>query len=528
MIKRWFCIAGFMILIAVCAGCGITRHESSSVKNQEDMEPVITVFDKSSGNSRFDDKIALEIQKRTGVRIELINPTEAPSQKARLMLANRDYPDIVITDLAAGNTAGIMADKYAEAGALIPLEVHIETMGPDIMTMYGDTLEDLRHEDGHIYYLTSWYGENLEPVAGFQIRYDILKELAGQERADSSEAFTQKEITELLRSYHQRYPEIDGQASIPFTFNQENSGRTLYGMFGLKYYHETDEGDIQTIYKAPEYLPMLLFLNQLYREELLDKDWLVNKAQSYEEKLKSGRVFMTAGAYWDMDSINVVLKEKYGGDAQFYSYKVLGDGIKDGETAYNGRNSLGWDCIGITDNCENVEAAMKVLNFLASEEGQYLTLWGIEGEDWDQVDGKRVPRKEILDSFEVDIEKTRDETGIRKWTWMTKNGNGSDGSPYDMATKLRLSESARRAYTNMSGDYWDTAPYAGIAPEAGTAEAAIQQEITAIGQNACYLAVCAKTPEESERIYADMLADMEKAGVDRLEQVMNERYRNKK
>lgn len=527
MLKRWFCIAGFTTIMGVCAVCAINREENSGVKNREDMQPVITVFDKSSGNSRFDDKIAQEIQKRTGVRIELINPTEAPSQKARLMLANRDYPDIVITSLTAGNTTGIMADKYAEAGALIPLEEYIGTMGPDIMSMYGDILEDLRHKDGHIYYLTSWYGKNLEPVAGFQIRYDILKELAGQERADSSDAFTQKEIIGLLHAFRQRYPGIEGRASIPFTFRQENSGRTLYGMFGIKYYYETDQYGIQTIYKAPEYLHMLLFLNQLYRDGLLEKDWLVNRPQSYEEKLESGRVFMTAGAYWDMDSVNAVLKEKYGGDAQFYSYKVLGEGINDGETAYNGRNSLGWDCIGITDNCENVEAAMTVLNFLASEEGQYLTLWGIEGEDWDWVEGKRIPRKEILDLFEVNMEKARDETGIRKWTWLTKNGNGSDGSPYDMAMKFRLSESARRAYANMSNDYWDTAPYAGIAPEAGTEEAAIQQEIAAIGRKAYYLAVCAETPEESERIYSDMLAEMKQAGLDQMEQVMNERYQNK-
>lgn len=522
MKKKGIVLLTLMGLSAVCTGCVAKGETAVAAAGSEEEIPVIRVFDKSSGSSQFDDRIAQEIERRTGVRIELVNPTEAPDQKALLMLANGDYPDIVILSL------GRTTEKYVEAGAFVPLEDLIETMGPDIEVMYGETLDQLKYEDGHIYYLTSWYGKDQEPVGGFQIRYDILKELVGQERADSSDPFTQEEIVGLLRAFRWEYPEIEGQASIPFTFKKESSGRTLYGMYGLKYYHETPAGRLQTIYQSPEYLKMLLFLNQLYREELLEKDWLVNKDQSYEEKLESGRVFMTAGAYWDMDQANIALKEKYGEEAQFYSYKVLGQGVKNGETAYNGRSSLGWDSAAITKNCENVASAMKVINFLASEEGQYLTLWGIEGEDWDLVDGEHVPREEILTAFKDDLEKTRQETGIRKWTWFTKNGCGTDGTPYDMATKYSLSESAKRAYANMTDDYWDTAPYTGITPEAGTEEAAIEKEILSINRSAYYLAVCAETQGEAVKIYEDMLADMKEAGAERYEKVLNERYQKKR
>ena len=82
-----------------------------------------------------------------------------------------------------------------------------------------------------------------------------------------------------------------------------------------------------------------------------------------------------------------------------YAYKVVAPGVDPSKTTYNGRNSLGWDAIGITKNCKNPEKAMQFINFLASEEGQYLLMWGIEGKSWNMVDGKHKPTDDILKAF---------------------------------------------------------------------------------------------------------------------------------
>ena len=118
--------------------------------------------------------------------------------------------------------------------------------------------------------------------------------------------------------------------------------------------------------------------------------------------------------------------------------RQVADGVSPSETTYNGRSTLGWDAIGITNNCKNPEAAMKLIDFLVSEEGQYLMLWGIEGKHWDMVDGKHVPKPEMVEGFLTDSDKIKLETGVRKWTWFIKNGYGSDGTPYDMSTKYQL------------------------------------------------------------------------------------------
>ena len=43
--------------------------------------PTLTFFDKNSGSKQFDDPVALELMKRTGINIEVVNPTEDPAEK---------------------------------------------------------------------------------------------------------------------------------------------------------------------------------------------------------------------------------------------------------------------------------------------------------------------------------------------------------------------------------------------------------------------------------------------------------------
>lgn len=173
----------------------------------DEEEYVLTLFDKNSDRHKFDDRIAQEIMRRTGVRIQVIDSTDDAAEREELMYTYQDYPDMIKVDLDA-------IAKYQDAGFLIDLSPYLSRL-PAVEEMYGDMLNRFRTEDGKLYYLGNWYGEDLDAVSGFQIRYDYLVELAGKERADSDEPFTQEEFLELLRSFAEKYPQIDGQPSIP-------------------------------------------------------------------------------------------------------------------------------------------------------------------------------------------------------------------------------------------------------------------------------------------------------------------------
>lgn len=511
-----------LMVLAVLAGCGGREEEPSAAEEEatgEETVPTLSVFDINAGDHRFDDRIAQEIIERTGVRIQVIDPTDDPAEKVNLMLAYRDYPDMILVGLGS-------IGRYQSAKALVDLEPFMDSL-PNVKAMYGDMLNRLRTEEGELFYLSNWYGKDEDAVAAFHIRYDYMCEVGGKERADSDVPFTQEEFLELLRRFKEKYPEIGGQESIPFTLCIDlNYSMATEGMYGLKTYYE-DETGLHYTARDPRYLSMILFLNEMYREGLLDKEWVVNRHGLFSQKMRGGRVFSTACAYWDLNEDTDVMKKEQGEESTFYAYKVLGNGIPETETTYSGRNFLGWDAIAITENCRDMDAALRVMDFLSSEEGQYLMLWGIEGEDWDYVDGVRTPRDELVKAVTEDINQAIEDTYVRRWTWFIKNGIGSDGSPYDMMTKYNPSKEAQISNRRMRYDYWDTSWYANLEPESGTEEALLYKNVEAVMDKAFPKMVNAGSEEECRELYERMIQDMENEGLERVETVITNNYRKR-
>ena len=281
--KKSIAMAMSVLMAAgMLAGCGSNGSTSSSTASGSASSAsgevstdgvTISIFDKNSGSNTFDDPVAKAIEEKTGVKIQVENPTGDPLEKLNLMLTGQNYPDIVLMD--RGND---IVNRYIEAGALLPLNDLIDKYGPDVKEMYGETLNKSRYTDGKNYYLNNWYGEDPDPVAGVLMRYDYLCEIVGKDRADSDEPFTQEEYIDICKKFKELHPTIDGKESIAITFDAEskNYDGTLKGMYGLKTYYQ-DGDNLEHVAKAPNFKEMMSFANELYTEGLLDKEWVVNK-----------------------------------------------------------------------------------------------------------------------------------------------------------------------------------------------------------------------------------------------------------
>ena len=509
------------VVLACLMGCTSRIAMEREETEAEDIEVIgkeaeLTLFDKNSKRHFFDDRIAQKIMEKTGVSIHVIDSTEDAAGKEEQMFTMKEYPDMIKVELEAIN-------KYEDAGYLVDLEPYL-SMLPSVTEMYGDMLKKMRTEDGKLFYLGNWYGKDTDAAFGFQIRYDYLKELVGKERADSDEPFTEDEFLALLRRFSEKYPQIGEEKMIPFTVCKDYGYlESLHGMYGLKRY-SVQNGRVRHLARDANYKNMIEFMNQMYREKLLDKEWILNRKELYQKKLVSGRVFATACAYWDVQEVNAELRKINGEDSFFACYKVLGDGIKENETTYGGRNSIGWDAIAITDHCTNIDAALKVIDFLASEEGQYLMLWGIEGEDWNYVDGVRTPKEKNVEMFTRDIADAIEKTDIRRWIWFIKNGNGKDGTPYDMMTKYQVSREAELANRRMADDYWDISEFLGLEPENGTEESLMWTKIENIYDKAFPRIIDAESRGEMQSLYYKLLRDMEEEGLSKVEDVWTRNY----
>ena len=513
-----------MGMLIILGGCSSGSKGTSPVEEKETV--TLTVFDKNSGSKIFDDPVAKKIMEETGVTIELENPTGNPEEKQNLMLSEQNYPDIILIE------QGEVLTRYIEAGALLPLDDLLEEKCPNVIKMYGDILQKSKYTDGHNYWLSNWYGEDTEPAAGVLMRKDYLADIVGEERAGSTEPFTQSEYMGILRSFKERHPEINGAESIALSIasdsNFTGSFASLKAMFGMKTYYEPGDGTLQYWARDPQYLESMLFLNELYNEGILDKEWVVNREETLRQKMCSGRVFSSFGAYWDVDGVNRELAAREGQEAQFYCYKVVADDLEEDQTTYSGRSSLGWDAIGITDHCRNIDAALRLIDYLASEEGQYLMLWGIEGEDWTMEDGKHVPDPEVLDELIRDFDVTSDKTGIRKWTWFVKNGNGSDGTPYDLVTKYEMSDTAQFANSAFDeSDCWDIAEYSGLEPAGNTILGLQWQNVADIMRQDYARIINAQSREEAVRVYENMIEAMDNSGLKDCEEYITEQYQER-
>ncbi|NBD22350.1 extracellular solute-binding protein [Paenibacillus glycinis] len=502
------------------AGTNAAADNANAANADKPSDPItLTFFDKNTG-AAFDNPVAQEIMKRTGVKVEIQQPTGNPSEKLNLMLASNDLPDIILMD-----RGGDIVNKYIAAGAIIPLNDLLDKFGPDVKSQYGDILQKTRFKDGKNYYLSNWYGMDNDPVFGVQMRKDLLKELA-PDKAEGGQPFTTDEFEQLLKDFKAKYPSIDGKPSIPLTLNAENMGAvlgTFKGMWGMKPYYE-DGDSLKFDVKDPKYRDMILYMNKLYREGLIEQDWAVNKSQTWEQKISNGIVFSTVSAYWDLGNANGALKKDGGLDKQLFAYKVVAPGTDPSQTTFGPRSPLGWDAIAITKANKHPEETMKFINYLASEEGQYLLMWGVEGQTWDTKDGKHTPKPEVLKALKDDWAGETKKTGIRTWTWFIKNGLGSDGSPYDIS-RLNRGEIEQMATKNLLDSVYDTSPYDNLNPEGGTPVSLSFQKVQDIMKQSLTKIIISKSEQDASAGFDAMLAEMKAAGDESVEKAITDNYK---
>lgn len=545
MSKKWSRLisvaAVAAMMVSLMAGCGSAKNvqttgdtsakpaettaASTAAETQKSLEPItFTIFCKNNDSDKFDTDVAKEVTKRTGVTLQYFPASGDPKEKLNLMLASNDLPDLVEID--RGSDA---MNKYIASQAVIPLDDLIAKYGPNIVKEYGDTLKKTRYSDGKNYFLADWFSSIAnEPVFGFLMRKDYLKQLDVGDKVENGGYFTDEEFINILKSFKDKFPQINGHKTLPMTIWQENFSGALYtfmGMYGLKSYTEVN-GELKSNIRDPKYLDMLKFMNRLYREGLLDPEWPANKQALWNQKLSSGYVLCTPDAYWNPGTADTELK-KTSLDSEFYPYKVVAPGVDPAKTTYGPSSVLGWDGVMITKANKNPERAMQFLDFCASEEGQYLFQWGIEGVHWDMADGKHKPKPETLDGFKKDWAGFVNKTGIRKYALTFKGGVGSDGTPFDLAVRYERDEIGQHAMKYLGDSTYDTSVYDDLGPTAGTPEALTATKIDDISKSMLPKIVLAKTEAEAVSLFNKMVGDMDAAGLAQIEKIRNENYQKR-
>ncbi|MFI3174068.1 MAG: extracellular solute-binding protein [Bacillota bacterium] len=369
----------------ICVGCislfaiGCTENEP-----QKEIEPITLTwyinfswFDKSWGL----DAVSKYITEQTGVHVEYVMPSGDESQQIQRFLTQGITADIITLD-AWDTTYG----DFLEQNALAPLDVLAEEFGHSFMEdTNAETVQWYTHFDHlYVYPNASFPPSTKQEYSNqsFLVRKDIY-EAIGSPDMTTPEGFLQ--ALEDAKNY---MPMVDGLPLIPLGMGEFTSTGNVsleeYLQNFLAILHEVD-GAIYDRYMHPDYIMWLETLNEANRRGLILPDIFLDKRVQIEEKIAEGRYFAMLYQWADCTE---QLQEIYASRPEQIYIAIDGPKNANGDDhTLAGSSIQGWTVTGISSTSKNQEAALRLLSFLKSDEGQKLIFLGVEDHGYTMEDG---------------------------------------------------------------------------------------------------------------------------------------------
>lgn len=375
-----------------------------------DMESAVTTFTFYSSDNLeplyFNDVIAKEITKRTGVTLDIQYRKNDENDDLDLMIVNGSFPDLIY--------AKAKIAKLIEAGAVIPLDSYIEESGDNIKKLYGNQIVKLRNslEDPRMYTVGTYeiHPKVMETSGTLQLQNAVLREF-GYPKIKTLDDFEK-----ILIAYKKKYPVINGHKTIGLSLLTEswywyvglsNIGNYIIGLPDDGQWI-VDQKTLKASYKflVPEMKIFYKWLNKLYKEDLLDPESFTQDKSLWESKMQEGYVLSTSVPYYFIQDVQKNIAQNGNEQRSFAYLPVMADENTKDSFLRNVGFSGGWG-IAISKDCLDKEKAFKFLDWMCSEEALILTNWGIENQDFYYDDNKTRISFSYIDN----------ERGIGKWLY---------------------------------------------------------------------------------------------------------------
>lgn len=418
-VRRCLISSGMLFSIfGLTAGlCGCSGKISDQTNQGGNQEPVTFTFYNADGQEDpWADPVARKITEATGVTLKTEYPTGRQKNDIMLMVATKEYPDLIF---AKGDS-----NILIENGALIDMSELIEEYGPHIKALYGEEYDYLRYskEDASIYQLCSnKVGDEVLTTAGTaQLQWAVLQE------NDYVIPRTLEEYTEMIRSYMEQYPYINGRKTIGISISCTDWHwyTTLSDPAGYIANGTTDDGqwivdeDNRVFYKhaAEGQKEYFRWLNQMYWEGILDPEFATQTHEDYISKIASGRVLGLLDADWDIATPESSLKARGMYERTYAGLPVTIDESVTCAVLREHNLGVGWG-IGISVSCKDPVRAVQFLDWMCTEEAQVMLNWGIENVNYFyDEDGVRYRTPEEIEQAATNANYA-EETGVGRHSY---------------------------------------------------------------------------------------------------------------
>ncbi len=324
---------------------------------------------------------SVDLGASTNVEVTWIGiPEAAWTEQRNLMMADGNYPDIIISSGSAGYWSNADIAKYADEGILLPLNYYIENCMPgyqSFLATRGNLLEQTVSPDGNIYALA---GSNncFHAYAG---NYKAFISKSYLEKVGGANPTTTDELYDLLVKFRD-----SGEGVVPLTGLSGAVRTWLVNAFiydGINNCHcYVDDGKVACAYTTEQYREALRFIKKLFDEKLIDQTFLTLGASDIKalterdggnlvgmQIANTNNIYCTAGsdAYYDFMNMCAPIAGPEGVRTCYWNYE---------NHEYN--------VAAIFSTCKKPELAARWLdNFYANWELCFNSRFGAQGVKWD-------------------------------------------------------------------------------------------------------------------------------------------------
>lgn len=306
------------------------------------------------------------IKEATGIEIK--QELQTGPESLPLAISSGDMPDLMSVFPAD-------ARKYGAQGAFIDLAQHLDKM-PNVKKY----LEERPHvaqraisPDGKLYGIINDGGGAGNNVVYFY-RDDIFA------KHNLAVPTTWDELYTVSKELKKLYPD-----SYPFVFRHGiGTLRSFAPSFGIYpwFHEEPGTGKIKFGVADPDFKVLVEYLNKFYKEGLFPPDWLSMDYKAWTQFITTNKSFISIQFIGQIEIMNSQLK-----DGAHLKFMAPPRGTAD--KPYLSRANFEEYGFAVASTTKNLDAALRYLDFIYSEEGADLLSWGKEGESYTIVDGKR-------------------------------------------------------------------------------------------------------------------------------------------
>lgn len=326
-----------------------------------------------------------EIERRINVRINYQTATsgQAYTEKLNVIIASGDLPDLINTHI---NTINEYADK-----AFTQLDPLIAKYGPSLKkVLTPDVKIFVVNNQGKIYGIPRTGQPRI--ALGWLVRRDWLDKL------NLKKPETLEDWETVLKAF--KTGDCDGNGkddTLPLTSRGLiilSNTMPAFGMVpGYGEQHalpwQPDGDKVVFLPTTTKFKEMVTWLNKLVTEGLLDKEYIVLKTKEWTERMFNGISGATPDFLKRAEWFDARAKEGSSDPDFDITTCVAPRGPRGERGLYVYPSTLEGYCVGITTSCKNKEAALRWIDYVFSDGGTELYNWGIKGDTWDYVDGKK-------------------------------------------------------------------------------------------------------------------------------------------